>query len=735
MSNAAMQIKSMNEDSKQSDELSSGGRLATSDGRELPLRHSDLDVTAVGGVARAILTQRFENPYDEPLSVHYLLPMPADGAVSGFSFVIGERRIEGEVDRKARARERFEEAIVSGHTAALVEQQRSSLFTQELGNIPPRTEVIAEISVDQKLRWHDDGWQWRFPTVVGSRYMGAAGRVKDAAAQIVDVAEKGIGARVSLTLKIADRLAEMDSPVRSPSHPLDVDQRRGAVEVALRNDTGVRLDRDLVVCWSVKQPKVGVSLAVARPSSAAHNGRSFGLITVVPPASKMKAVARDLIFLVDTSGSMGGRPLKQAARIAAAMIDTLGKDDRIELIEFGSRPVRWKREPTLATRDGKKEAIKWLRNLRASGATEMRDGVIEALSPLRADSQRQVVLITDGYIGFEAEIIETILERLPNNARLHTVGVGSAINRSLTGPAARAGHGVELVVGLEEDAEKVADKLVARTAAPLVTELSIEGDCVHAIAPAQMPDLFSGSPALISLELDPKGGEIEVKGRCQSGDFLHRVDVPATTLGEGEQGLTALFGRERVEDLETLCAARGDVQEIDLEIERIGLDFQIATRLTSWIAVSEEQMVDPKDPGRKVRMPHELPYGTSIEGFGLRGGPDLSLSMTQTGVLGRRSLSSMPMQAPSGMMFEDHDEFTGQMPSAERKRLSRRSPLRFWLWLLIIAALIAALVYAFVGCAPSPSTPSPECAAPCTESVPSQTPPKAKPSVPRGMRV
>ena len=154
----------------------SGGRLVATDGRPLPLLGAALRVEARGGLARVVLEQRFRNPHAEPLHVTYLLPLPVDGAVSGFGFRIGERRVVGEVDRRAAARERFEEAILEGRTAALLEQDRSSLFTQELGNIPPGAEVLAELTIDQRLRWLDAGaWEWRFPTVVAPRYLGAEG--------------------------------------------------------------------------------------------------------------------------------------------------------------------------------------------------------------------------------------------------------------------------------------------------------------------------------------------------------------------------------------------------------------------------------------------------------------------------------------------------------------------------------------------------------------------------------
>jgi Ca-activated chloride channel homolog len=132
-------------------EESTGGRLVSVDGRILPLLGARLVAHARGGIARTVLEQRFRNAHAEPLRVIYLFPLPHDGAVSGFAFRIGDRRIVGEVDRREAARERFEEAIASGRTAAILEEERGSLFTQELGNVPAGAEVIAELTVDQKL--------------------------------------------------------------------------------------------------------------------------------------------------------------------------------------------------------------------------------------------------------------------------------------------------------------------------------------------------------------------------------------------------------------------------------------------------------------------------------------------------------------------------------------------------------------------------------------------------------
>lgn len=602
---------------------SSGGRLVATDGRALPLKESRLFADAKNGVARVRLQQRFANPYADPLAVTYLLPLPADGAVSGFAFRIGDRRIVGEVDRKRAARERFEQALVEGRSAALVEQDRSSLFTQEIGNIPPRAELVAEITIDQRLAWLPEGsWELRFPTAVAPRYQGEPGRVPDAGPLTVEVADAPLGARLFLDLVVRDAGLEGRRP-ESPSHAMKFTSEAGLTRACLVAEAGAPLDRDVVVRWPVAQPAVGLSLEAARaPAGKPGSEAAYGLLTIVPPRPEKQGrpVPRDLIVLLDTSGSMSGEPLAQAKRVVSALVDSLHERDRVELVEFSTEARRWKWRSVEASPRQKKKALEWIASLEAGGGTEMREGIYVALTPLRPEAQRQVVLVTDGLIGFEEEVVAAILGKLPERSRLHTLGVGSSVNRSLTGPAARAGKGLEAVIGLGEDPERAAKRMLSRTCAPLVTDLVVEGSAVLEHAPQRLPDLFAGSPVLVGLALRPEGGTLTVRGRTADGEFRDRLEVRPVDFGAGSPAAAALFAREKVEDLETRIAAGEDRRPLDADIERLGLAFQIATRHTSWIAVSSQVDVDPRRPTRRETMPHELPFGMSAEGLGLRQG-------------------------------------------------------------------------------------------------------------------
>jgi Ca-activated chloride channel homolog len=619
-----------------------GAELVTADGRSLPLVSARLHGSARGGVARLVLEQRFENRRAETLHVTYRMPLPPDGAVSGYAFVIADRTITGRVQRKQEARERFERAVAAGHTAALLEQERADIFTQSIGNLPANQALIARITIDQRLTWLPEGeWELRFPTVIGPRYVAAADRPEDVRGARVATAPGGVAARIQIAIAIRDELAAGGKP-SSPSHALATG---GDGTTELRDVAGARLDRDLVLRWPVAGPTTGVSLAVTRPG---RGDDCYGLVTIVPPAPAVRprVLPRDLIVLIDTSGSMSGRPLDKARQVIALLIESLGDADRLELIEFSSEPRRYKPAPVAATRGEKQAAIRWLRGLSADGGTEMRAAVIAALQLLRPGAQRQVVIATDGYIGGETGLVAALHAGLPGSCRLHFLGIGSSVNRSLATAMARAGRGAEVVCDLDADPERAARRLLDRTRSPVLTDVTLDGSAVLARAPEAVPDVYAASPVVAAVQLG--AGELVVRGRTADGDWEHRLRVGMPRPGDGDPAIAALFGRERVADLE--ARAFGG-EHHDAAIERIGLAFQIATRLTPFIAVDEARAVRPA--GRHEAVPQELPYGTTAAAFGLRPGAeadddDLDLDTARSVVLD-----------PNAEDFDDDDFVAG----------------------------------------------------------------------------
>ncbi|MBA3502312.1 MAG: hypothetical protein H0T65_18250, partial [Deltaproteobacteria bacterium] len=301
---------------------SSGASLSTADGRSLALVGVRLRGDARGGIARLVLEQRFVNPFAETLDVTYRMPLPAEGAVSAYAFEIAGRVIAGRVDKKAAARETYERALVEGRTAALLEQNTNDIFTQQIGNLPAKEELVARITIDQRLAWLPEGeWELRFPTVIGPRYIGAHDSETDARATHVSVEPAGIAAGIQISITVGDSIVA-GRTASSPSHTL-LHRADGSIE--LKDEAA--LDRDIVMRWPVATAKPGVTIEVARRRS----GDAYALLTIVPPArdTKPQAVARDLIVLLDTSGSMGGAPLDKAKVCVAMLVDTLGEQDRL----------------------------------------------------------------------------------------------------------------------------------------------------------------------------------------------------------------------------------------------------------------------------------------------------------------------------------------------------------------------------------------------------------------------
>lgn len=602
---------------------SNGARLASRTGEALSLRGITLTCEAMGGIARTRLRQSFTNAYPNPLELVYSLPLPVDGTVAGYEIRAGDRVIRGRVERRDEARAQYDAARLVGRTAALVEQDRPNLFTQYVGNIPASTDVIVELTIDHRLTWIPAGaWEWRFPTVVAPRYLAAEGVVRDADRVTVDVMNGASTPTVSVALTIAD---DLPAAPTSSTHAIEVADHT----VTLAGETG--LDRDIVIRWAAARQAPGCTLRTVRPaeSDATAVDSAYGLLTIVPPVATGENLDRDLVLLLDISGSMAGKPLEHLKAVVSSLVDSLDDNDRLDMVAFSSNQVRFRAEPVRAIAAERGNARTWIEGLTASGGTELISAIGAALRPLRADVPRQVVVVTDGLIGFEAAAVRAIREGLPQGSRLHAVGVGSASNRAFLRPAARAGRGVEVLIDLDEPANQGAERIVAATRAPVAIDVTVQGTALQDAAP-RLPDLLTGSPVLAALRLRPEGGTLVVRAKTTHGVWEERLDVQGTLPGEGSEAVQALWARETIEDLELDVACGGEREEIDPRIEQIALQYSVSSRLSSWVAIAEEPSVDPRDPVRIERIPQALPYGMSAEGLGLSALPAM-LATSQRG--------------------------------------------------------------------------------------------------------
>ncbi len=602
--------------------------LVSVKGDVYPLKSASIDARAEGGIAATKLTQSYDNPYREPLEVLYTLPLPADGTVTGYTIRLGPRVIRGEIRKREEARQEYRKALLEGRTAALLEQVRADTFTQQLGSLPPGQGAEIEIEVLQPLAFvpaNGEGraeWEYRFPTVVGVRYEGGPGRVPDAVRLDVDRADSEIPVRLAASLRIADGSAGEIHP-NAPGLELELEESGDGVRAFLRQ--AMRLDRDLVVRWAAVKQEVGVRVVEGK-GLPCDTGR-YLMITVTPPAAAVAALRRDLTLLIDASGSMSGEPLECAKIVSTELLRSLDAGDRFEILTFADDVRRLVRQPAEAGEKNVERALKELQDVEASGSTEMTRALVEALRPLRDDSQRQVILLSDGYIGFEGEVIGQVMRRLAPGTRVHAVGIGSAPNRSLTRGVARAGRGSEIVAGSRKEAGTAAARLLRATVRPVLADIEVTGYALVALAPSRPQDVFAGQPLVLFAQVGTEGGEIRIQGKLAGSraSWVRCLEIPpasgSAAPGPGVTDLPvgALFGRHAVEDLELEIAAagKGSVRRLEEKLEEVALRHGIPSRSTSLIAISEDTTVDPTDPRRRERLPVEVPAGVSAEAAGL----------------------------------------------------------------------------------------------------------------------
>jgi Ca-activated chloride channel family protein len=641
--------------------------LVSVDGKTYPLESARIAARAEGGIALTTLAQTYSNPHEETLEVVYTLPLPADGAVLGYTIRIGEKVIRSEVQPREKASAAYRDAMFTGRTAGLLEQTRLDTFQQRLGNVPPHARVEIEIDVLHPLafltplaggeirrpttasgpdaartaRERAPEWEYRFPTVVGVRYHGAPGRVPDQGDLSPDRGAAGdIPTRVELSLTIADAGQGL---VHSPSHAIE--QASGESGARVRFKDGARLDRDVVVRWNATT--AGMGLRVVEGKGLPGDDGRYALITLVPPVAPKAAFHRDLTVLVDASGSMTGEPLALARQVVGELLQSLEEGDRFELLAFSDDVRRLTHGLTHWSEDSLRATLDALAGLQAHGGTEMLRAVEEALKPLRDDAQRQVVLVTDGEIGFEAEVVGRIVDH--GRTRLHVVGVGSAPNRALTQPAAAAGRGLELLAGDARSASEAARRLIAGTARPVLTDIKLGGRAVVGERLTRLRDVFAGQPLAFTAELNGQGGALELEGRLAGAGqpWTERIEIPAAdaanALATTPLPIGALHGRSVIAELEIGLASRPGSEQREKRIEALGMRHQIASRRTSLVAIAEEPGVDPRAPRRRERLAVEVPAGVSAEGSGL-------LTQTYGRIVMARRMPTMSMFSLSRIM-------------------------------------------------------------------------------------
>lgn len=566
------------------------GRTADGDEVGFTLAHTEIGGDIISGWARIVVTQTWENPFAEPLEGVYRFPLPHDAAVDRVAMIVGKRLIEGEIMERERAEQVYEQARDEGRHASLTEEERPNVFSQSVANVLPGETILVTLRFVMPLELEDGEYTLALPTTVGPRYAPAGHEASTARLNAPVLAEgEDTGHRLDVSLRIRPGVPLLG--VHSPTHVI-------AVTHAAQDDATVTLDpddrvpnKDLVLRYRVASKTPGAGLLATR------SGRTgtFAL-GIEPPASDAGAPVRprELVFVVDTSGSMMGEPLEKAKAVMRHAVANLGPDDTFQIINFSSQASSLSPKPLDRSPANVARALDHIDHLAGEGGTEMLSGIRAALDGTAPRGRLRIVLfLTDGYIGNDAEVISYVKANI-RQARLFSLGVGSSVNRYLLDQLAEMGRGaVEYVTPYEEE-EPVVDRFYARIGAPVLTDIQIEwgGLPVHDISPLPIPDLFIGQPLRVLGRYDgPAQGTVRVHGLSGGKEVTIDVPVNLPANATGMELIETVWARREIARL--TGDASGGAADAEAQATKLALDHHLLSPWTSFVAVERDAIANP----------------------------------------------------------------------------------------------------------------------------------------------
>jgi Ca-activated chloride channel family protein len=393
--------------------------------------------------------------------------------------------------------------------------------------------------------------------------------------------------------------------VESPYHRVHVEapapERR---EITLA-DGAVPADRDFELAWAPR--------AHAAPQAAwfteEKDGRHYGVLMVLPPAAGPAArLAREVVFVLDTSGSMSGASIRQAKEALLLALERLQPEDRFEVIEFNSTAQVLFGEARDATRENVRRAVRWVASLEARGGTEMAAALRLALNGKEeTDRVRQVVFLTDGAVGNEEALFRLLRERL-GDSRLFTVGIGSAPNSHFMTQAAQLGRGTFTYIGRIEEVGAKMGELFAKLEAPVLKGLEAHwppGVQVEAW-PARLPDLYAGEPVVVAVALDRLQGEVRLAGERDGRHWEAYIPLARNAPARGMGGLWA---REKIAALMASLRDGAPEAEVRARVIEVATAHRLVTKYTSFVAVDKTPARPADESLKTAAVPTLLPAG------------------------------------------------------------------------------------------------------------------------------
>ncbi|MFS8086400.1 MAG: VIT domain-containing protein, partial [Acidobacteriota bacterium] len=600
---------------------------------ECPLKHTEVKAEISGFLSRVIVTQEFENPFKEKIEAVYTFPLPQNAAVDDMTMIVGDRTVRGKILRREEAQAVYEAAKTGGQTASLLNQERPNIFTQSVANILPGEQIKITISYVETLKYEDGAYEFRFPMVVGPRYIpgsatGVQGntngngfapdtdRVPDGSRITPPPAPAGMRAGHDISFDLTIDAGVAIDGLSSKTHDVDVerpDDHRARVRL---KELATIPNKDFILRYDV----AGQKIADALLTHSSDKGGFFTFILQPPERVTVEDVTpKELVFVLDTSGSMSGFPIEKAKETMKLALDNLYPYDTFNLITFAGDEHILFPEPVPATKENLAKAQAFLESRTGGGGTEMMKAIRASMDPSDAQGHVRIVcFMTDGYVGNEMEIIGEV-QKHPN-ARVFAFGIGGSVNHYLLDNMAKYGRGEVEYVALNDDGSAAARRFHERVRNPLLTDISIDwnGLPVSDVYPKAIPDLFSAKPVILTGRYTGKGqGTIRLKGKMSGHDYIREIPVDFSNTQTQHDVLSTLWARTRIDDLmsqDFKAAQQGEMKdEVKQNIIQLGIEYRLMTQFTSFVAVEEMIVTDGGQP-RRIDVPVEVPEGVNREG-------------------------------------------------------------------------------------------------------------------------
>ncbi len=616
-----------------------GLQIAADSGtRRLPLAGVQIRARVAAQVAEVSLEQRFENNLSSPIEAVYIFPLPGAAAVSHFELRAGERTIVAQIQERGQARQDYQAALEKGHRAALLEQEREGVFTVSLGNLMPGESLSVKLVYSQILPLSQLGLcELRLPTVVAPRYLPgealerpASGqgtaldtdRVPDASRISPPLLAPGFDPRLDFSIKVQILESQL-AGLSCSQHALQLAIGPEGFEIELSREHE-RLNRDFVLRWRLAQDKVRPQVLYTRWKEG-----YFGLLQLTGPARTWAGVPREVVFVVDRSGSMEGEKMVSASQACGLLLEALGPEDRFAILAFDDQldwfePAGNAQENYFLPADpaGQAAGQQFLSGLNARGGTELEGALRVSLQVLQQKDtslkQRVVVLLTDGQIGDESAVLKRLQQNL-GDCRVFAVGIDTAVNEALLNRLAALGGGSAHFVVPGEKLNEALRGVAQEMGDPVLTGLEITTTGVEDLSPARIPDLFVGrglslcfrSKAPMPLTLTGK----DAQGETQYFETFPTKMAPAMEL----DALRHLWARRRLSELEDRFRLNPSDPSLRQEMISLSCEHGVLSRLTALIAIDQDTISNPSGQVKTVVQPVEMPdqweEGTFSLGF------------------------------------------------------------------------------------------------------------------------